>query len=93
MVYIGNREYKYGRMIMSHMAADTLEELHQMAKAIGVSKRHFQNLNGKPHYDICKQNKQKAMNLGAKEVDDREIINLFKSKYRSRTTGSKINQT
>ena len=63
MVYVGTREYKYGRMIMSHMAADSLEELHQMAQAVGVAKRHFQDKKVKPHYDICKQNKQKAIEL------------------------------
>lgn len=80
MVYVGTREYKYGRMIMSHMAADSLEELHEMAQSIGVAKKHFQNKKGKPHYDICKQNKKKAIKLGAKEVDDRKIIELFQSK-------------
>lgn len=29
---------KFGRMKMSHMIADTDEELHSMAKLIGVSK-------------------------------------------------------
>jgi hypothetical protein len=81
MVYVGTREYKYGRMIMSHMAADSLDELHQMAQAIGVAKRHFQNKKGKPHYDICKQNKQKAIELGAMEVNDREIIKLYRARY------------
>lgn len=79
MVYIGKNEYKYGRMIMSHMAADTLEELHLMAEKIGVAKRHFQNKEGKPHYDVCKQNKQKALELGAIEVNDRELIRLFRA--------------
>lgn len=53
MVYVGKNIYKYGRMKMSHMAADTLDELHEMAVKIGVAKRHFQNKKGKPHYDIC----------------------------------------
>lgn len=79
MVYVGKREYKYGRMIMSHMAADTLAELHDMAQRIGIEKRHFQDKIGKPHYDICKQNKTKAIELGAIEVDDREFIKLYRS--------------
>ncbi len=66
-------------MIMSHMAADTLEELHQMADNIGVDRRHFQNKPGKPHYDICQQMKRKALKLGAKEVNDRELITLYKN--------------
>lgn len=79
MVYVGEREYKYGRMIMSHMAASTLDELHKMAESVGVAKIHFQDKVGKPHYDICKQNKLKAIELGAIEVDDRKIIELYRS--------------
>jgi len=78
MVYVGKNEYKYRRMIMSHMAADTLEELHEMAKTIGVTKKHFQNKVGKPHYDICKEMKDKAIKAGTTEVRDREIILLFR---------------
>jgi hypothetical protein len=79
MVYVGKREYSLGRMIMSHMAADSLDELHLMAKRIGVAKRHFQDKKDKPHYDICKQNKLKAIELGAVEVDDRKIIELYRA--------------
>jgi len=64
-------------MLMSHMAADTLDELHNMAQGIGVDKRHFQNKPGKPHYDICQQNKIKAIALGAIEVNDRMLIGLY----------------
>lgn len=81
MVYVGTREYKYGRMIMSHMVADTLDELHKMANNIGIARKHFQNKKGKPHYDICKQNKLKAIELGANEVNDRKIIEVLRAKY------------
>ena len=64
-------------MIMSHMVADTLEELHQMAIAIGIDTKWFQNKKGKPHYDICKTKKAKAIGLGAKVVNDREIIKIL----------------
>lgn len=78
MVYVGTREYKYGRMIMSHMAADTLEELHEMADVIGVNQKWFQNKKDKPHYDICKTKKQLAIQHGALLVDDREIILMWR---------------
>ena len=78
MVYIGKRKYKYGRMIMSHMAADDIHELHGMALFIGIDKKHFQHKEGKPHYDICQEKKKDAIKLGAKEVDDREIITMWR---------------
>lgn len=78
MVYIGTREYKYGRMIMYHMGADTLDELHKVASLVGVDKKHFQDKPERPHYDICKSNKFKAIKLGyAKEVDDRVLIKMW----------------
>lgn len=77
MVYVGKNKYKVGRMIMSHMAADTLEELHKMADRIGVHRRHFQNKPGKPHYDVCSKKKKQAIEAGAKLVSDKEIVRLF----------------
>lgn len=79
MILVGKREYKLGNMIMSHMASDSLEELHKMAQLIGIDKRHFQNKVGKPHYDICKEKKALAIKAGANLVDDREIIKLFRN--------------
>jgi FMN phosphatase YigB (HAD superfamily) len=78
MVYIGTREYKYGRMSMSHMVADSLEELHEMANAIGINKKWFQDKVNKPHYDVCKQKKLLAIKLGAKMVSEKEIIKILK---------------
>lgn len=80
MVYIGKREYKLGGMIMSHMAADTLDELHLMASKLGIDSRHFQNKEGKPHYDLCKSRKLIGIQkYGCKLVDDRELILLYRA--------------
>lgn len=79
MVYVGTRKYNYGPMIMSHMVADSLEELHNMAQALGIAFCHFQDKKGKPHYDISQVKKKKAIALGAKEVNDREIIKLLQN--------------
>jgi len=81
MIYVGKNEYKYGMMIMSHMIADTLEELHQMAESIGVARKHFQDKKGKPHYDICKAKKQLVLSLGGIEVNDRTLIKIFNNNY------------
>lgn len=75
-VYVDNANIQYGRMIMCHMMADSLEELHAMADTIGVSRRWFQDKRYK-HYDICKSKKALAIKLGAVEVSSRELIRLF----------------
>lgn len=79
MVLIGKNKYKYRGMIMSHMGADSLEELHAMAIQIGVNTKHFQNKEGKPHYDICQEKKKMALFLGAKEVSDKELILMWRN--------------
>ena len=81
MVYVGIRQYKFGRMFLSHMVADTLDELHEMANKIGINKKWFQDKENKPHYDICKMKKLLAIKFGAVLVDDREIIKILKNCY------------
>lgn len=78
MVYVGTREYKFGRLKLSHMIADNLEELHEMANKLGCSK-WFQNEGKYPHYDVSKSNKKKAVELGAKLVNDRDLINVLRA--------------
>ncbi len=63
---------------MSHVVSDNIDELHAFAKSIGIDK-HFQDKEGKPHYDISKAYKEKALKMdGVKEVNDREIIHILK---------------
>lgn len=71
-VYVDNAIYPLGRMIMCHMMADSLDELHKMADHIGVDQRHFQG----DHYDICKAKRQLAVKAGAVEVSQREMVQI-----------------
>ncbi len=71
-VYIDHAYLPFGRMKMCHMIADTLEELHQMALAIGMKIDWFQPTSF-PHYDVCKKRRSKALELGAIEVTRKEL--------------------
>jgi hypothetical protein len=78
-VYVGDIEYPFGRMLMSHMVADTDEELHAMAAKIGVARKWHQKSppHSLSHYDICKSMKVKAIKFGAVEMSDRDIVKKF----------------
>lgn len=60
------------------MAADTIDELHGMADILGINRKWFQDKPNKPHYDICKSKKALAIKHGAKLVDDKEILKIWK---------------
>jgi hypothetical protein len=63
----------YGRMKMSHMIADTQEDLLQMARKIGVHQKWIQH-KGEPgeHFDVCMSMRAKAIKLGAVQVTMRQ---------------------
>lgn len=78
-VYVDNMFlYKMGRYItrggivmkMSHMIADSEEELHAMAQSIGVKRKWFQG----DHYDICMAKRTRAIELGAITLSMRELV-------------------
>ena len=55
--------------IMSHMIADTEEELHEMAAKIGVARKWYQG----DHYDVTQSAKARAIKFGAKQITWREL--------------------
>lgn len=77
-IYIDAADIPYGRMIMCHMIADSLQELHSMACAIGVRHKWFQEHSSTPHYDICRAKKRLALALGAIEVDRLEFVRIIR---------------
>lgn len=70
-VYVDDVRHPYGRMVMCHMWADTDEELHAMADAIGVARRWHQHPPKArwSHYDISLGMKAKALARGAVLTD------------------------
>lgn len=63
----------FRRMKMSHMLADTTDELLAMADKIGVQRKWLQH-GGTPHehFDIAKSKRELAIHHGAVEITMRE---------------------
>lgn len=65
---------QFGRMKMSHMMADTTEELLAMAHLVSVSKRWIQSPGTyAEHFDISKSKRDIAVANGAIEITMREM--------------------
>jgi len=70
--------------VMSHMIADTDEELHEMAERIGVVRKWFQ----RDHYDITKSKRAQAVMCGAKEITWRQAGAMMFLKRKGYRMGS-----
>ena len=77
-VYVDHMQADLGRMKMSHMVADSLDELHDMARKIGLKREWFQD-HETPHYDLCQSKRRLAISLGAVEIDNRKLVELIRS--------------
>ena len=52
-----------------HMWADSEEELHRMAEAIGLKRSWYQG----DHYDLTESRRRAALRAGAKEADHEDM--------------------
>lgn len=84
----------YGRMKMSHMIADTTEELLAMADKIGVARKWIQ-YPGTPseHFDIAKGKRDVAIALGAKAVNFRELSEIMRKRPGYPGVDKRLNKT
>lgn len=63
-----------------HMYADSLEELHAMARKIGLRKAWFQHHHFVPHYDLTVSRRVAAIPAGAIEQDFEHLKALLRRK-------------
>lgn len=76
-VYVDNAQLPLGRMRCCHMVADTLDELHAMADAIGCRREWFQPRSF-PHYDVPLFRRARVVALGAVQVDRRQLALIMR---------------
>lgn len=76
-VYLDSGRIPYRRMIMCHMIADSLPELHAMAGRIGLKREWFQPLSS-PHYDVCVEKRALAIAAGARVVARWEFVTVLR---------------
>jgi uncharacterized protein DUF4031 len=74
---------RLGRMKMSHMIADTDEELHAMADKIGVARKWFQG----DHYDISISRRERALDYGARAVTLKQLACMSALRRRGEPMG------
>lgn len=68
---------QFGRMKMSHMIADTTEELLDMADRIGVARKWIQKAGTRhEHFDIALSKRRLAVKEGAIELTMRELAEI-----------------
>jgi hypothetical protein len=63
-----------------HLLADTRDELHAMAAALGIPRRFFQDHPWRWHHDIPAHLRERAVALGAQEVTMHEVGALLRNR-------------
>lgn len=72
------------RYVMSHMIADTEDELHAMAARIGVARKWYQG----DHYDITQSKRAEAIKAGARAITLRQLSVMAARRRRGLPLGS-----
>lgn len=83
-VYVDNARNRYRGMLMSHLIADTPEELADMARQLGLKPEWLQYAEtDAEHYDISDSKRREALRLGVVSVSSRELVRILRSRRAS----------
>jgi hypothetical protein len=88
-VYVDRVELGYGRLVMCHLIGDTPDELHAMAKLIGLERRWYQQPPKASfwHFDIAQSKRALAIAAGAIDCDARTFVGHLRRIRESKVFG------
>ena len=66
-VYVDDARIPWRGLHWSHLVAESTEELHQAAEALGISRTRVQQGGRTAHYDVPEEFRQRAIELGVAE--------------------------
>lgn len=82
-IYVDDYRAPYRRMKMSHLIADSTDELLAIVDRIGVDRRWLQHPGThREHFDICEAKRRLAITAGAIEVTYRELGRIIYNRRR-----------
>ena len=84
MVYVDNMRIPFGRMRMSHLMADTPEELRETAEKLGLARYIQRPGTPKEHLDVSDSKRKEALRMGAVPMDSRQMVQIVQNKRDAR---------
>jgi hypothetical protein len=63
-----------------HLFADSLVELHDFAKKLGMHRNWFQDHTDLPHYDLTRNKRAQAVKLGAIEATREQLVEKMRER-------------
>lgn len=87
LVYVDNAFVEHRGRQWCHLLADSIDELHEFAASVGLSKHAFHRAARIPHYDISTRQRFLVLAKGAQSVTVRQGILLSRHLAVSKTTG------
>ncbi|MBY0547608.1 MAG: DUF4031 domain-containing protein [Candidatus Obscuribacterales bacterium] len=73
-VYVDAAIHRWRNKLWCHLIADDEEELHIFAEQLGLKREWYQIESSLNHYDIPKETRELAVQMGALEISRKHMV-------------------
>ena len=88
MLYVDSLKLPFGRMLMSHLIADTPEELQAAETALGLPKGSIQYPGTwKEHLDVSQSKRAQAISSGATVIPATQLTRMLTKRREAQAAG------